>query len=211
MIVGSVDVWWVPGGAAAPALRRQRIDRLLRAVLSRQLGLDAGTLQFGREPRGRPFLQPGPGLARPPHFNLSDTRGGSVVAISDALRVGIDLEREDRRLSHRALARRYFAPVEAAALEALGDEPARRAFLALWTAKESACKATGTGIYGWLDAWQFEVGSGDPVAGAVPPQAGALAAWSFRRIAPAAGYTAVVSAAGTIGAVRLHDGSALAP
>ena len=201
----AVDVWWIPGGPEHPRLRRARIDRLLRTVLGRQLGESPDTLRFGREPRGRPFLLASAATPAPPEFNLSDTRGGTVVAVSTGLRVGIDMEREDRRVSHRALARRYFAAAEAEALEALEDAAARTTFLALWTAKEAACKATGTGIYGWLEAWQFAVAGGDPQPLRVPEGTGGPDAWSFRRIHPAPGYTAVIAAPGAIGAVRLHE------
>ena len=79
------------------------------------------------------------------------------------------------QLAHRALAPRYFSAAEANALAALPDDDARHAFLALWTAKEAACKATGTGIYGWLDRWCFAVAGGDPQLQAAPADAGAHA------------------------------------
>lgn len=201
---GCVHLWWIAGGPEAPRQRRARIDAVLRSVLAGYLALRPDALAFGREPRGRPFLLAGQGAdgTPPPDFNLSDTRGGTVVAVARGLRVGVDLERTDRVLSHRALAPRYFADAEASALAALPEEPARRAFLALWTAKEAACKATGTGIYGQLADWQFVVDEGEPRLVAAPPAAGADG-WSFRRVAPAPAYTAVVACRGEIR--RLHQ------
>ena len=44
----------------------------------------------------------------------------------------------------RAVARRFFSPIEIAALEPLADEPYHAAFLACWTRKEAYVKALGT-------------------------------------------------------------------
>lgn len=195
----AVHVWWAGGGPAAPRRRRAHADAVLRSVLAGYVATPPAALRFAREPRGRPFLVDGDGRPQGPQFNLSDTRGGTVVAVSGALRVGVDLERSDRRPPHRALAPRWYAPDEAEALAALPEEPARQAFLALWTAKEASCKATGTGIYGRLAHWRFAAATGDPALLGAPPEAGEAAAWSFRRLVPAPGYTAVVACRGRIG------------
>jgi 4'-phosphopantetheinyl transferase len=50
-------------------------------------------LRFGREEKGRPFLR----AEGAPDFNLSDTEGGTLLALSHAARVGVDLERRERR------------------------------------------------------------------------------------------------------------------
>lgn len=200
---GTVHLWWQAGGPARPRDRRQRVDALLRRVLAGYVGLPAAALRFGRESRGRPFLLGPAGEPRGPQFNLSDTTGGTVVAVSADLRVGVDLERGDRRPSHRALAPRWFSAAEAGALAALPEEPARRAFLALWTAKEAACKATGTGIYGRLHQWVFAAAEGEPRLQAAPAEAGDPAQWSFRRLQPAADYTAVVACRGALREVRV--------
>lgn len=190
----NVHLWWcaTPPSEAAPALRRARLDRLLRDVLSRYVGLDPERLRFGREPRGRPFLH-GEGM---PDFNLSDTTGGSVIAVARAPRVGVDLERLDRVPSHRRLARRYYSSAECGRLEAMPDEDARRAFLALWTAKESSCKSTGTGIYGQLDRWTFDPRFEAPTLVSLPDEAGPASRWHHLRVEPAPGYTAVIACDG---------------
>jgi len=201
---GEVHLWWYASPAIAPRVRRTYIDAVLRITLSRYVAMPPQALRFGRESRGRPFLLDVDGA---PDFNLSDTEGGTVVAdteggtvvaVARGLRVGIDLERMDRQPRVQALAKRYFGKDEATALASL--EAARRAFLFAWTAKESSCKATGTGIYGWLDQWTFAcdaIGS-DPQLTQVPNDATPLAAWQHRRVAPAEGYTAVLAAKGSI-------------
>jgi 4'-phosphopantetheinyl transferase len=173
---------------AAPQSRRGRLDRLLRAVLAPYVGLAPTALVFGRESRGRPFLR----HAGAPDFNLSDTVGGTLVAVCGAGRIGVDLERIDRALPAVRIARRWFAPDEAAALAALPELGARLRFLQWWTAKEASCKATGTGIFGRLPQWRF-ADSAQPQAMALPGDAGDAARWQFARLVPAEGYTAVLA------------------
>lgn len=193
-----LHVWWWPEAAPSlPPARRERIDRLLRTLLAPYLGLPPEALRFGREARGRPYLF----HEDAPDFNLSDTRGGSVLAIAAHGRVGIDIERIDRELPALALAARWFAADESAALHALALRDvgqARRAFVRLWTAKESACKATGTGIYSRLAAWRFAVAQEDsaPRALAMPAEAGTEHEWTFHRLAPVATHTVVLSCRG---------------
>jgi 4'-phosphopantetheinyl transferase len=202
----NVHLWWcaTPAHAAAPRLRRARLDALLRHVLAPYVGQAPGTLRFGREAQGRPFLL-GDAV---PDFNLSDTLGGTVVAVTSEPRIGVDLERLDRRLSHRRLAQRYFSPAEADALDALPEDEARLAFLRLWTAKEASCKATGTGIYGYLDRWIFDPAPDAPRICALPAEAGNATRWHHLRVAPAPGYTAVLACDGWVPRARrfeLHE------
>ena len=174
---------------AAEASRRERLDRLLRLALSPLVGIAPEQLLFGREAKGRPFLRH-PGA---PDFNLSDTRGGTLLAITAAGRVGVDLERTDRVPPTLRLARRWFAAEEFAALEILPEVERPLAFLHLWTAKEASCKATGTGIFGFLPQWQFVAGSPQPTLLALPIDAGERARWRFLRLSPASGFTAVLA------------------
>jgi len=174
---------------AGPTPRRPRLDRLLRATLAPLLGLAPEALVFAREAKGRPFLQ----HPQAPDFNLSDTAGGTLIAVCAKGRVGVDLERVDRQLPVQPLARRWFHPEECLALQALSPEQARAAFLRLWTAKEAGCKATGTGIYGYLAKWRFEVLPASPRLLAAPADAGASARWRFLRLTPSSEHTAVLA------------------
>ncbi len=183
--------------------RRERTDRLLRAALAPTLGLSTQELVFGRESKGRPFLRHG----HAPDFNLSDTAGGTLLAICPTGRVGVDLERIDRLPPVLRLAQRWFAADEAQALQRLDPEAARLSFLHLWTAKEASCKATGTGIYGYLSKWHFDVHSPAPLLQALPADAGLAAHWRFLRLAPSPDHTAAIALHGvaelTINAYRL--------
>lgn len=195
----NVHLWWHANEDAAtvPRARRGRLDVLLRRVLSRYLDVPAEGLRFAREARGRPYLL---GTDRVeddvPDFNLSDTLGGTVIAVAERGRVGVDLERFDRVLPHRKLAQRYFSECECTVLEAMDDDAARRAFLRLWTAKEASCKSTGTGIYGQLSHWVFDARAESPTLIALPAAAGEAARWHYLRLTPVSGYTAVLACDG---------------
>lgn len=188
----ALDVWWWPE-AIYPTLadRRQRTDAILRRLLAPYLALSPDALCFGREQHGRPFLR----HEHAPDFNLSDTAGGTAVVIAAHGRVGVDIERTDRAPLVQRLAERWFAPEEARCLQAMAAEPARRAFLTLWTAKEAACKATGTGIFGFLPVWRFGVDDDflPPQLVSLPGDAGAPARWRFHRLAPTPAHTLVVA------------------
>jgi len=186
----ALRLWWCPErDEGAERSRRARTDRLLREVLSPMLDLAPDALVFGREAKGRPFLR----HAGAPDFNLTDTHGGTLVAMCRRGRVGVDIERLDRKPPVARLAPRWFAPEEAARLAAMPEEDARRAFLRLWTAKEASCKATGTGIFGYLARWRFAPDIDVPTPIAIPGDAGAAARWSFLRVMPSPMHTVVVS------------------
>lgn len=181
-------LYWCPE-RADQGPRKIRIDRLLRRALAPLVGLPAEHLVFGREAKGRPFLR----HDRAPDFNLSDTLGGTLIAVTTSGRIGVDLERLDRLPPVNKLAERWFSREEAAALLGLSPEDARVAFLQLWTAKEASCKATGTGIYGFLGDWRFDPSSPSPRLLAAPAEAGASERWRFLRLAPSREHTAVLA------------------
>lgn len=201
---GDVHLLWWPAPEPRPGGRRDWLDSRLREGLAPYAGRPAAELRFGREPRGRPFLLES---AQPAlQFNLSDTVGGCLLAVANGLRIGVDLERADRRMPALRLARRYFAGSEFDALSALPEHVRERAFLHAWTAKEAACKATGSGLRDRLNAWEFEidpVGS-DPRLRAGPAEAGDARSWRFLRLQPAPGYTAVLASAGPIQRLRMR-------
>ncbi|MCX7043364.1 MAG: 4'-phosphopantetheinyl transferase superfamily protein [Gammaproteobacteria bacterium] len=178
-----------PGGSSPLESRRQRVDRLLRTVLAAHVGLAPATLAFGREEKGRPFLR----HDGAPDFNLSDTQGGTLVALCRQGRIGVDLERIDRKPPVDRLSRRWFSAEEADALQLMDAEAARAAFLRLWTAKEASCKATGTGLFGYTPRWRFDADADTPLLVEPPADAGDAARWQFFRLSPSTQHTAVVA------------------
>jgi 4'-phosphopantetheinyl transferase len=172
----------------------------MRRVLSPLLALPPQALRFAREYKGRPYLA----HEGAPDFNLSDTTGGTLLAVTRGARVGVDLELAARKPPALRLAARYFAPQEAAALATMPPEDAARAFILSWTAKEASCKATGTGIFGFLPRWAFAVGEAQPRLLALPAEAGEAARWSFLRVQPSAEHTAVIAMRDAVPSLRLR-------
>lgn len=190
---GEAELWWLDGEVDA-ALARATWQRVLAAYLG------GAAPRLRRTARGRPFLD----HAGAPDFNASHTRGGAVLVVAGRGPVGIDLERRDRVLPALRLARRWFAPEEAHALETLAPARAQAAFLQLWTAKEAACKATGRGIAGQLHRWRFEVGADPPRLLAAPERAPGGERWRFQHLHPAPGFVCTLAVAGALPRWRGH-------
>ncbi|MDM0088163.1 MULTISPECIES: 4'-phosphopantetheinyl transferase superfamily protein [unclassified Variovorax] len=128
----------------------------LRQLLGQRTGLSPAALQFTAGPFGKPALADVPGL----HFNLSHSGATGVLALSERLATGIDVELLRPMPDARALADAYFAPGERAAIAAIGDDDATvrdAAFLGCWTRKEACLKAVGIGLH--LATAGFEVGT----------------------------------------------------
>ena len=161
-----------------PARRLHVLARgLQREVLSTYLpGTTPRGLQFFSGATGRPALAP-PFDASGLVFNLAHTRGLAVLAVTRGAPLGIDVESYDERVP-LAVARRYFSPVEADALEALPGDAQPRRFLRLWTLKESYLKAVGTGIAGGLDSMTFRIDDAGACTFERPADSHA-ARWSF--------------------------------
>lgn len=88
-------------------------------------------------------------------FNLSHTSGFAVCAVGLNRHVGIDVERVRELDDAPAIARRYFAPREVAAFDALSETDRPERFIELWTLKEAYVKALGSGLTTPLDSFAF--------------------------------------------------------
>ena len=139
-----------------PARRLHVLARgLQREVLSSYLpGTTPRELRF-MSTNGRPSLAP-PFDAAGLVFNLAHTRGLAVLAVTRGAALGIDAEIYNEKVPLE-VARRFFSPVEADALEALPGDAQPRRFLRLWTLKESYLKAEGSGLAGGLESMTFRI------------------------------------------------------
>ena len=124
-------------------------------------------LVFAQNEFGKPHVVQAPSM----HFSLSHSDDRALLAISDTLEVGADLERR-RTLEHLDLARRYFHPDEIAEIEAQpGDGAQREAFFRIWTLKEAVVKALGKGLSMPLDGFAVSIANGTPVMTLAPAEA----------------------------------------
>ena len=153
----------------ARAVQRTALSRLVPAVKS-------ADWRFERGATGRPALAAAHRL--PVDFNIAHTQGMVVMATGRDVRLGIDVERLERRRS-LDIARRYFSPPEIAALDALPVDAQARRFVELWTLKEAYLKAVGSGIAGGLGSMTFDWSAdGIRFERASDPDA---ASWRFRQ------------------------------
>jgi 4'-phosphopantetheinyl transferase len=138
--------------------RQQLLTRAMqREVLSRyEPAIAPAEWRFERSAAGRPVLAPA-FAATGLNFNVAHTAGMAVIAVGRVPRIGVDVEARDKNVP-LPVARRYFSPREAAALDALAPESRPHHFLRLWTLKEAYLKAVGEGLPGGLDRMTFTLG-----------------------------------------------------
>jgi 4'-phosphopantetheinyl transferase len=164
----------------------------LRFLLGRALGMPPELVPLRRGERGRPELY---GSTAMPDFNVSHTDGGAVIAIAGGLppgvRIGVDVEREDRQLGADRLARKFLTAREQATLPEQDAHERRRRFLRYWTCKEAMSKATGDGLAAPFGELTVALGTAlELVEGSEPY---APAAWRLHAIAVPAGYFATLA------------------
>jgi 4'-phosphopantetheinyl transferase len=166
---------------------------LLRRSLSRYDLRPAAAWTFQTLTGGKPDLA-GPG-SPPLSFNLSHTHGLVACAITHGLDVGIDVETLDRVAATDAVAGRFFAASEIAALHACAEPARTTRFFDLWTLKEAYLKACGTGIVEGLNAVVFAF-EGSHRLIFTPPPGVAAADWRFALFAPTPRHRMAVAVRG---------------
>jgi 4'-phosphopantetheinyl transferase len=174
----SIDVWFfghwpAPRGAAESAP--------LRRLLARYLGMPPEQVRIARDGFGKPRV-----VDSTLEFNLSHCESSALVAVGRGTALGIDLEKLRRDRPVLALAQRFFAASEAAALDALPAQRRQRAFLELWSCKEALLKALGRGLAFGLERIVFELDRNGSVRGLVHVDGDAPSEWQVIGLAPAA-------------------------
>ena len=69
-----------------------------------------------------------------------------ATGIQDGTRIGIDVERGERRVNADGLARKFLTERERAEIALVASDVRRQRFLRLWTCKEAMSKATGDAL-----------------------------------------------------------------
>lgn len=201
-----IHVWHLVLDAA---LKPREITAASHAFLGRLLmayaRVDAPPA-IARSARGKPHAPALPEL----DFNLTHAREQVLVAIAREQAIGVDLERVDREIEIDDIARRYFSPAEADAIEALASERKLAGFLRLWTCKEAVLKALGEGISFGLDRVAFALDAeGLPTAiAAMAEEAGTPGEWQLVRLDPAPGFVGSLAWRGAPRRVRAFAAAA---
>lgn len=125
--------------------------RLLKELLAGELGTNADKLRFSKHEQGKPYLSSHPQI----HFNISHSFIYLAIAISNAP-IGIDVEKIRTR-NYQAVLSRYFASSETEYILSLPLEQQNKAFIQLWTLKESFLKYKGCGIANNIQNYPIEM------------------------------------------------------
>jgi len=134
---------------------------VLRHLLGRYTDRAARDLRFSPGAGGKPALD-GPGRAGDAiSFNLTHSQGRALIAVSDGREVGIDLEKINSGVKALAIARRYFARAELAAIEAAPAPLTASTFFRYWVAKEALLKGAGIGLRFPIDEFEVQFDSDD--------------------------------------------------
>ncbi len=171
----------------------------LRRLLGAAIGCEPAQVRIGVGEYDRPMLAPDHAASL--DFNVSHSGRLAAIALSSAVRVGVDVEWHARKRSLRELVPQVMGRAERELLDGLED-PAlfERAFYACWTRKEAIVKGIGVGISHPLTSIDVPVVPADNVVivDGTPPSP-----WYLVTDEPIAGYTVSVALAGTSGLVRI--------
>lgn len=162
----------------------------LRLILSTYLKTQPERIQFALGHRKKPALADPPAALE---FNLTHSGQMAAVAVADCP-VGIDVERVRAMPDLLAVASRFFAPAEAAEVQAAPEPERTSMFFRIWTRKEAFVKCVGDGLYMPLDSFRVSSGPEAQFLGFQDPsQAGS---WQVHAFDPGEGYSGAIVYAG---------------
>jgi 4'-phosphopantetheinyl transferase len=136
--------------------RRYLVTRALaRTVLSKYAEVAPKDWVFRANAHGRPEIVNECAAVHNLSFNITHTPSLIILAVARGCQLGVDVENVRSRQASIAIADRYFAASEVAALHALPADQQQQRFYEHWTLKESYIKARGEGLAIALDAFSF--------------------------------------------------------
>lgn len=190
---------------ATAALRRRYANAhaQMRHILALFLDCSPGAIRYTRGPQGKPALEQ-EGLLR---FNLSHSEGIGLLAVCLGQETGVDVEFPRENIDLTAIARRFFAPIEAETIIALPPADRQRAFLACWTRKEAYIKLLGGGLSIPLDGFAVSVHPGKPVSIHDTASDSPITSCSLYEIDPGSGCAAALAVSGRLSAIDCWDWS----
>lgn len=146
-------------------VRYQRGRSWVRKILAEYVGVSGSELHIQEQECGKPFLE-----NHAIEFNLSHSENLAVLAVTQDLQVGIDIEHFSRLVELDKLSKIHFLEPELKWLAGFSGDQKQQAFFWLWTAKEARMKITGEGFA--LPSTEIEVlcEAGLPVAYQLPTE-----------------------------------------
>ena len=173
----------------------------LREILARYTHSDPDQLVFSANRYGKPALRD-----HMLEFNLSHSGDFALIAVTQAHKVGVDVECIRSDIELESMARRFFSPIEVSELMSLLADQRLVGFFNCWTRKEAYIKAHGLGLSLPLDSFDVSLTPGEPaILRATRPDAEEAARWTIIPLEVAPGYSAAVSFLGKDLDLRLWD------
>ena len=167
-MVGSIHIWTADlddstsSKAMIDLLSKEELDRadkfmfdrdrhrfancrsILRCIIGRYLDMNPRDISFVYGPYGKPALAHT--LSGDLQFNLSHSGGLALFAFA-GFEIGVDVELVHPFSNLNGVASRLFSKEEYKVIYSLPELEKIKAFYRLWTRKEAAAKAIGSGLY----------------------------------------------------------------
>jgi 4'-phosphopantetheinyl transferase len=172
---------------------------LVRTTLSRYADVPSTAWRFEANSYGRPHVSPLHAL-RDLHFNLSNTKGLVVCAVSRDEEIGIDVETVSRDVDIDGLAPSVFAPAELADFRRTAVEDRIERFFSYWTLKEAYIKARGMGLSLPLDGFWLDLSGRSPVLRVTDRCPDVPERWRFYQYVPTDAHRMAIAVAAPQGA-----------
>jgi 4'-phosphopantetheinyl transferase len=181
--------------------KHQRCFTLMRAAMREILGGYTGIppqdLVFSYGDKGKPELAGQTGSAGI-RFNLSHSGERALLAVSQGLTLGVDIELVNPEFGGQEIAERFFSASEVRHLLSIPVPERAEAFFSCWTRKEAYIKALGDGLSVPLDSFEVAFGPGRKAALlSIRVDPGEVSRWSMYDIETSPGYKAALVVEGS--------------
>lgn len=136
----------------------------MRDILSGYTHIFPEKIRFSYQKNGKPFIENNatiPSIS----FNITHSTDLMLVAVSEGIQIGIDIEKVQPLSARDRIIRQYFSILDDKYYQSLPDDEKRRAFFSLWTSKEAYAKTLGTGFAASPDFDFFKNGFFQQVSG----------------------------------------------
>ena len=162
---------------------------VLRVLLGRYLCVQPGSLVFGHNPHGKPYLLGTAGV----RFSVSHSHDLVLLAFVRDRDIGVDVEHIREDLGLDEIAARHFSTREVAALRSLPNSLRKEAFFACWTRKEAFAKAKGRGLTLPFNRFEVTLTPGEPAMLLnVEEDIREPFRWTMQELIPGPGYAAAL-------------------
>ncbi len=163
-----------------------------RHVLSRYVGLSPAELGFSAGEWGKPRLC-GPGPDSEWEFNLSHSKGVTLLGVSRGFELGVDVEGWQTTERMEPIFKRFGSEAEKESFDAVSGVERASLLTGWWVSKEAFIKAIGRGLSQALSEFSIQpLVAGRWTLGEVPSEYGAGCDYQLQLISIAPGHLGAV-------------------